>query len=124
MRLNVCSRDGVLRKVRAERIEGVVQDSFEPRSCLHQNSLSGLQVTTVDGPVDLRIPAGTQPGTTLVMAKRGVPRLGQDNLRGDHQVYVRVTIPQRLGKEETKLVEELRQLQDSKSNKRSGIFSF
>jgi molecular chaperone DnaJ len=83
-----------------------------------------MQVTTVDGPVDLRIPAGTQPGTTLVMAKRGVPRLGQESVRGDHQVHVRVTIPQRLGKEETKLVEELRQLQDSKSNKRSGIFSF
>ena len=47
----------------------------------------------MDGAVDLRIPAGTQPGTTLVMAKRGVPRLGQDNLRGDHQVHVRVTIP-------------------------------
>ena len=84
----------------------------------------GLQVTTVDGAVDLRIPAGTQPGTTLVMAKRGVPRLGQDSVRGDHQVHVRVTIPQRLGKEETKLVEELRQLQDTKSSKRSGIFSF
>ena len=44
------------------------------------------QVTTVDGAVDLRIPAGTQPGTTLVMAKRGVPRLGSDSIRGDHQV--------------------------------------
>lgn len=45
-----------------------------------------LQVTTVDGPVDLRIPPGTQPGTTLVMAKRGVPRLGSETIRGDHQV--------------------------------------
>lgn len=47
------------------------------------------QVTTVDGAVDLRIPAGTQPGTTLVMAKRGVPRLGSDSIRGDHQVWSR-----------------------------------
>jgi len=44
-------------------------------------------VTTVDGSVDLRIPGGTQPGTTLVMAKRGVPRLGSDTVRGDHQVW-------------------------------------
>jgi hypothetical protein len=43
-------------------------------------------VTTVDGPVDLKIPAGTQPGTTLLMAKRGVPRLGSPTQRGDHQV--------------------------------------
>lgn len=47
---------------------------------------AGAQVTTVDGLVDLKIPAGTQPGTTLVMAKRGVPRLGSSSIRGDHQV--------------------------------------
>lgn len=45
-----------------------------------------MQVATVDGMVDLKIPAGTQPGTTLVMAKRGVPRLGSSTVRGDHQV--------------------------------------
>ena len=36
--------------------------------------------------MDLKVPSGTQPGTTLVMAKRGVPRLGSSNVRGDHQV--------------------------------------
>ena len=45
-----------------------------------------VKVTTVDGLVDLKIPGGTQPGTTLVMTKRGVPRLGVANSRGDHQV--------------------------------------
>lgn len=44
------------------------------------------KVKTVDGSVDLKIPSGTQPGTTLVMAKRGVPRLGSSSVRGDHQV--------------------------------------
>ncbi|KAK9821578.1 hypothetical protein WJX81_006848 [Elliptochloris bilobata] len=73
-----------------------------------------VQVTTVDGLVDLKIPSGTQPGTTLVMAKRGVPRLGSSSVRGDHQVHVRVTIPSRLGKDEHRLVEELRELQGSK----------
>ena len=41
----------------------------------------------MDGLVDLKIPGGTQPGTTLVMSKRGVPRLGNANSRGDHQVW-------------------------------------
>lgn len=45
-----------------------------------------VKVTTVDGPVELKIPSGTQPGTTLLMAKRGVPRLGNPDSRGDHQV--------------------------------------
>ncbi len=41
----------------------------------------------MDGPVELKIPAGTQPGTTLLMAKRGVPRLGASNqVRGNHNV--------------------------------------
>eukprot|EP00878_Enallax_costatus_P038721 GHUV01044171.1.p1 GENE.GHUV01044171.1~~GHUV01044171.1.p1 ORF type:complete len:145 (-),score=24.13 GHUV01044171.1:448-882(-) len=48
---------------------------------------SQVKVTTVDGPVELKIPAGTQPGTTLLMAKRGVPRLGASNqVRGNHNV--------------------------------------
>jgi hypothetical protein len=50
-----------------------------------------VKVTTVDGPVELKIPAGTQPGTTLLMAKRGVPRLGTNNqVRGNHNVSARV----------------------------------
>lgn len=71
-----------------------------------------VQVKTVDGAVDLRVPPGTQPGTTLVMAKRGVPRLGAAggaNARGDHHVHVRVTIPSKVSGEEKRLVEALRE---------------
>lgn len=54
-----------------------------------------VKVTTLGsdalGEVDLKIPAGTQPGTTLVMSKRGVPKLGQPNARGDHLVHVKVS---------------------------------
>ena len=45
-----------------------------------------VKVTTVDGLVDLKISGGTQPGTTLVMSMRGVPRLGGSNSRSDRQV--------------------------------------
>lgn len=69
-----------------------------------------VKVPTVDGMVDLKIPAGTQPGTTLVMAKRGVPYLGKTNMRGDELVKVQVEIPKRLSSEEKKLVEELASL--------------
>lgn len=78
-------------------------------------------MTTVDGPVELKIPAGTQPGTTLLMAKRGVPRLGQPSVRGNHQVHVRVTIPKQLPSDEKKLVEQLRELQ---SKAKVGPFRF
>jgi molecular chaperone DnaJ len=36
-----------------------------------------IQVPTLDGDVPLEIPAGTQPGETIVMAGRGLPPLGR-----------------------------------------------
>ncbi|KAE8676577.1 Chaperone protein DnaJ [Hibiscus syriacus] len=66
-----------------------------------------IKVPTVDGMVDLKIPAGTQPNTTLVMAKKGVPVLNKSNMRGDQLVRVQVEIPKRLSSEERKLIEEL-----------------
>lgn len=80
-----------------------------------------VKVTTVDGPVELKIPSGTQPGTTLLMSKRGVPRLGNTAQRGDHQVHIRVRIPKSLSGDERKLVEELKQLQ---SKTKVGPFMF
>ncbi|OAE32060.1 hypothetical protein AXG93_2278s1400 [Marchantia polymorpha subsp. ruderalis] len=74
-----------------------------------------VKVPTVDGTVDLKIPAGTQPGTTLVMAKRGVPLLGKNNLRGDQLVRVQVEIPKRISSEERKLIEELAALSKPKA---------
>eukprot|EP00803_Ostreobium_quekettii_P003289 evm.model.scf_2489.1 EVM.evm.TU.scf_2489.1 scf_2489:14843-21146(+) len=80
-----------------------------------------VKVPTVDGTVDLKIPHGTQPDTTLLMAKRGVPRLGSST-RGDHKVHVRVKIPSKLSDEEKELVEKLRHIQASKH--KVGPFTF
>ncbi|XP_042419306.1 chaperone protein dnaJ A7A, chloroplastic-like isoform X1 [Zingiber officinale] len=74
-----------------------------------------MNVPTVDGSIDLKIPAGTQPGSTLVMAKKGVPYLGKQNNRGDQLVRVQVEIPKRLSSEERKLIEELADLNKSKT---------
>ncbi|RZC89554.1 hypothetical protein C5167_027097 [Papaver somniferum] len=74
-----------------------------------------VKVPTVDGSVDLKIPAGTQPGTTLVMAKKGVPFLSKNNLRGDQLVRVLVEIPKTLSSEEKKLLEELAELNKAKT---------
>lgn len=76
------------------------------------------KVPTVDGMVDLKIPSGTQPGTTLVMAKKGVPMLNKRNMRGDQLVKVQVEIPKRLSGEERKLIEELASLKKEKASVR------
>lgn len=74
-----------------------------------------IKVPTVDGMVDLKIPAGTQPNTTLVMAKKGVPLLNKNNVRGDQLVRVQVEIPKRLSGEERKLIEELASISKGKA---------
>jgi molecular chaperone DnaJ len=73
-----------------------------------------VRVMTVDGAAELKIPAGTQPGTTLVMAKRGVPFLGKIDLRGDQLVKVEVEIPKKVNAEERRLVEALSNLTKTK----------
>lgn len=74
-----------------------------------------MKVPTVDGMVDLKIPSGTQPGTTLVMSKKGVPYLNKSSMRGDQLVKVQVEIPKRLSGEERKLIEDLANLNKAKA---------
>ncbi|XP_047315141.1 chaperone protein dnaJ A6, chloroplastic-like [Impatiens glandulifera] len=74
-----------------------------------------MKIPTVDGIVDLKIPSGTQPGTTLVMAKKGVPFLNKNNMRGDQLVKVQVEIPKKLSGDEKKLIEELANLNKAKA---------
>jgi molecular chaperone DnaJ len=82
-----------------------------------------LSVETVDGPVELDIPAGTQPGTVLTMENRGVPKLGNPVSRGDHLITVQVDIPARLKPEERELIEKLAEIRGDQVN-RGGIEGF
>ena len=63
-----------------------------------------VDVPTLDGPVPLQIPAGTQPGETLVMRGRGLPPL-QRGRTGDLRVVVSVATPRRLSREQRDLLE-------------------
>jgi len=65
-----------------------------------------MQVPTLDGDVPLEIPAGTQPGETIVMRGRGLPPLSRGRT-GDLRVVVNVSIPRRLSREQRALLEEL-----------------
>mmetsp|Transcript_17024 Transcript_17024/g.29458 ORF Transcript_17024/g.29458 Transcript_17024/m.29458 type:complete len:457 (-) Transcript_17024:53-1423(-) len=65
-------------------------------------------VQTVDGPLEVDVPTGTQPNTVLKLKGKGVPRLGNPTSRGDHFLTVVVEIPTRLSGKEKKLVEELK----------------
>lgn len=77
------------------------------------DAILGCSVTveTVDGPsVEMKIPAGTQPGDKMRMRGKGVPALSKPNSRGDHIVTVKVNIPKpnELTEEQRKLMEDFR----------------
>ncbi len=82
-----------------------------------------LTINTVDGPVEMDVPAGTQPGTVLTLDNRGVPKLGNPVSRGDHLITVRVEIPTRMKPEERELVEKLAEVRGEQVN-RGGIEGF
>lgn len=76
-----------------------------------------ISVKTVDGSVDVTIAPGTQPGAVLRIDGKGVPKLGNSNIRGDHFVTLIVKIPTRLSSEEKQLVQQLDELNGGKSAK-------
>lgn len=72
-----------------------------------------LSVPTLHGSVMMRIPAGTQGGTTFRLRGKGMPELRGKGV-GDQLVKVNVEIPRSLSSRQKELVEELaRTLQDA-----------
>jgi len=65
-----------------------------------------IEVETVDGKLTLKIPEGTQSGTTFRLKDKGVPILNS-RARGDHLVEVTVKIPKGLSKKEQKIMDEI-----------------
>ncbi|HEY1809194.1 MAG TPA: J domain-containing protein [Acidobacteriaceae bacterium] len=53
-----------------------------------------IDVPTIDGRAQLRIPPGTQSGQKLRMRERGVPSATREGTRGDQIVTVEVAVPQ------------------------------
>ena len=83
-----------------------------------------VDIMTVDGKVNLKIPSGTQPNSTLSLENKGVPRLGNPVARGNHQVLVKVKLPTRITEDERNLLENLAsKYSDQNSNSNSGLFS-
>ena len=65
----------------------------EARIPLHTALLGGrVRVPTLDGDVELRVPAGTQPGEEAVLKSRGVPHL-HGGSKGDLYVSFAVQLP-------------------------------
>jgi len=65
-----------------------------------------VQVPTVEGSVELEIPAGTQPHEILIVRGEGMPAL-RGRRRGDLRVVVNVVVPRRLKHKQRELLQQL-----------------
>ena len=66
-----------------------------------------IEVLTVDGPVTMKVPAGTQSGTPFKLSGHGVP-FRADGDRGPHIVTVVVETPKNLSRKQKELLEEFK----------------
>ncbi|MBR2216572.1 MAG: molecular chaperone DnaJ [Selenomonadaceae bacterium] len=74
-----------------------------------------VQVPTLDGPVELSIPAGIQSGKVLRVRDKGVPHL-RGSGRGDQHVVVKVLTPQKLSNRQKELLREFGELSGDNVN--------
>jgi molecular chaperone DnaJ len=69
-----------------------------------------VELPTMDGPVTVKIPAGTQSGKTFRVRGKGVqPDRGK---AGDLLAKVEVLVPKKLSRDERKLIEQLAGLEE------------
>lgn len=73
-----------------------------------------VRIPALDGPIELDIPPGTQPGEVKVYRDRGVPHL-QRRGRGDLKVVVNVQVPRHLSAEQREALERFAALTGEKN---------
>jgi molecular chaperone DnaJ len=64
-------------------------------------------IKTLDGDIELKIPAGTQSGTIMKVKDKGVPHINSPSRRGDLLITTHVITPGKLSKKEKELLKQL-----------------
>jgi molecular chaperone DnaJ len=74
-----------------------------------------IEVPTMNKPVDLKIPAGAQPGQKFRLSGKGFPSIN-NHTRGDQIVTIRINIPKKLSRQERELYQKLADSKDRQSS--------
>jgi molecular chaperone DnaJ len=80
-----------------------------------------IEVPTVEGKAQLKIPPGTQSGQKFRLRERGVPSLRNPNLRGDQFVEVRITLPKVISEETKELLRKFEKVNSENPRKEMGL---
>ncbi|MFA5024032.1 MAG: DnaJ C-terminal domain-containing protein [Patescibacteria group bacterium] len=65
-----------------------------------------IEVNTIHGAINMKIPAGIQPGHILKVSGKGI--IKNDSIRGDHLIGIKVKIPNNIKDSERELLEQIR----------------
>ena len=87
--------------------EGAIILSEEKISMVDAALGCEVKVETVDGPITMKVPAGTQSGTPFKLSGHGVP-FRSDGDRGPHIVTIIVETPKNLSRKQKELLEEFK----------------
>jgi len=96
--------------------EGNLVLSEEHLSMVDATLGAEIEVETVDGPVKMKVPIGTQSGTDFKLSGHGVPHISGGN-RGAHIVTIHVDTPTKLSAKQKQLLEQFK-----KENSKKGLF--
>ena len=79
---------------------------------------ANVQVPTLNGPVTMKVPAGTQSGKTFRLKGKGVPKKGG---HGDLLVTAEVEVPSKVSKKERELLQQLDESRAESPRRRLGV---
>ena len=113
-------------RVRVHPDPRFVRDGDDIFSTVHLNIVEAAvgteaSVETLDGPIEIEFPPGTQPGEVRVLRGRGMPVLNGFG-RGDQRVLVNVSVPHRISEEQRQLLEEFERLSTDETYKKDESF--
>jgi molecular chaperone DnaJ len=95
---------------------------FELRVNMVQAALGDrIEIPTLEGQVEIAIPAGTQTGQSFRLAGRGMPDI-RGGRRGDQYVVVQVVIPKDLNAEQKALLRKVGGLTGKPEKVSKGFF--
>lgn len=80
-----------------------------------------IEVPTVEGKAQLRIPPGTESGQKFRLRGRGFPSLRNPELRGDQFVEVKITLPKVISEETKELLRQFEKLNPENPRKAMGL---
>ncbi len=105
----------IVRESKHKKFQRIGEDTEVVVDVPYLTAVLGGKVTveTIRGSVSMKVPSGTQSGQVFRLSDQGVAKLGGG--RGNLRARTKITVPKRLSKDERKMLEKIRSLQEAKA---------